>query len=95
LFGIFQKSTENFIFSMLEKKQLNCFITGALPVFLGLVLLMYIVSPSSLLPEYTPILNFIENLFLITFSIIYATLTYKKSKKLHEEDEDETPQFIM
>ncbi len=93
--GIIQRNIEEFIFSMLQKKRLNAFITGALPVLLGLVLLMYIVSPSSLLPEYTPILNFIENLFLITFSIIYATLTYNKSKKLQEEDEDETPQFIM
>lgn len=93
--GIIQRNIEEFIFSMLQKKRLNAFITGALPVLLGLVLLMYIVSPSSLLPEYTPILNFIENLFLITFSIIYATLTYNKSKKLQEEDEDETPQLIM
>jgi len=95
LFRIFQRNLENFIFSIIIKGRVGSFINGCLPFLLGLILLMYIVSPSNLLPEYTPILNFMENLFLITFSIIYATLTFNKSKKLEEEHEDETSQFMI
>jgi len=95
LFRIFQRNLENFVFSIIIKGRVGSFINGCLPFLLGLILLMYIVSPSNLLPEYTPILNFVENLFLITFSIIYATLTYNKSKKIEEEDEDETSQFMI